>query len=286
MPSTRLGMAMLTIVRSSSVMNRPSDRTTRTVQGLTWREDTGEVTVGTLLSASWIDPAPPRGAGPRSAAPVCSSRIRLELGTASAGPTSGLTIGGGRPPAAGVMAGSHAGLLLLVVLVDEAQPQRQLAAVLAELLPELLAAPPQPAGAHVLDQGLDPRELGPAEDDGVLDLEDEEPGQDALEAAGGRLHLRDVAFEAHDAGLQLEPRVLGVERPEDVDRLEHLRVVLDGRREQLAQPLAELLLAALREPAGGALREGALAGRLDGLDELGALEPLDGAVERAGAEVD
>src|SRR4029077_6438225 len=96
------------------------------------------------------------------------------------------------------------------------------------------------------------------------------------------LQAGDAGAEAHDPPRQRRLHALLRDVPEEAyGDAEHGRLV-DGRREQVGEPVLELLAPLGRYPVDGALRSPALTARLDRLDIPGRLQLLDGPVEGAG----
>src|SRR5947208_2407861 len=172
MPSTRLGIAMFTIVRSSSVMNMPRDSTSSTTQGFT-RRDTAvaDMTNRSSTENDWLTP--------RSARPGYARRRRTSSWACAARERLGVwPFGGGRPPAAGAdaLASGHSlALLGLLAVLDQGELERSPAGPqVAVLRAQLLVAPRQPARPDVVQQPAHPRQLGPAEGQRVLRLQHEQ----------------------------------------------------------------------------------------------------------------
>src|SRR2546429_7107372 len=132
MPSTRLGIAMFTIVRSSSVMNMPRDSTTSTTQGFT-RRDTAVADM-TKRSSGENDGLSRGARGPGMLDCVRTSgwarAVRERLGV--------WPLGGGRPPAAGADARASGHALAPLGLVHDLQVQRAPARLGAAVLREQL----------------------------------------------------------------------------------------------------------------------------------------------------
>ena len=153
-----------------------------------------------------------------------------------------------------------------------------------EMGAQALLVPGEAAGAHVLQEGGDPPQLGLPQRPLVLVLEQDDPRQaHLLGEGGGRLpaggelgpQLDDAVGEGVDGAIQgqvgEQPHCGGEDQ------------MLAGRALQdVLEPVLERLVPLGGDPVDGPLRPPPLPGGLDRLDPPGRLELLDGPVEGAG----
>src|SRR3984893_780043 len=144
--------------------------------------------------------------------------------------------------------------------------------------------PDEGAGLHVRGDRSDPLDLGHRERQRVFELEQDEPGES--EVVLGHLERGiescDSCSEADDPACECSLGPLLGDVAEETDRDPEDRGLVDRGREEIGEPVLELLTPFRRDAVDRALRSPALAAGLDRLDVTRRLQVLDGPVEGAG----
>ena len=153
-----------------------------------------------------------------------------------------------------------------------------------EMGSDQLLVPDEGAGLHVGGDRSDPFDLGRRERHRVFELEEHEPreAEVVLSHLERGVECGDACPKADGAGRERRLGALLGDVAEEADRDPEHGCLVDRGREEIGEPVLELLASFRRDPVDGPLRSPALAAGLERLDIARRLKLLDGPVKGAG----